>query len=237
MRSRGLAFGCLLAGGGLALIAGTLPWWRGVGEAAALEFTGSQATGGLSQALGIVALAGTLLLLALRSRARRAVGALLALIGIGVVLVGTWWLQPRPGAVRRQLGHGNLLGNVDLSATAWPWIYAVAGLLITGGAALTMITAGAWPSGSVRFQPDPQGQAAAGSEEPAELWKAMDAGMDPTTDDQDTPTAADPEMRSGSAGDTMDGTEQAQQLPWSPTSPNVGNSTGQVQRGPGERDA
>jgi hypothetical protein len=44
---------------------------------------------------------------------------------------------------------------------------------------------------------------------------------------------ADPEMRNREPGDTMDGTEQAQQLPWSPTSPN----SGQVQRGFGEREA
>jgi hypothetical protein len=61
----------------------------------------------------------------------------------------------------------------------------------------------------------------------------MDAGVDPTTDDRNTLTVADPEMRNREPGDTMDGTEQAQQLPWSPTSPN----SGQVQRGFGEREA
>ena len=46
----------------------------------------------------------------------------------------------------------------------------------------------------------------------------MDAGLDPTADDHDTPTRDDPEVRDRSLGDTMDGTGQAQQLPWSPTS-------------------
>jgi hypothetical protein len=45
-------------------------------------------------------------------------------------------------------------------------------------------------------------------------------------------------MHDRRARDTMDGTEQAaQQLPWSPTSPKTGNSTGQVQRGRGDREA
>jgi uncharacterized membrane protein (TIGR02234 family) len=236
MTSKGLAFGCLLAGGGLALIASVQPWWRGVGEAAMVDggatLTGSQATGGLSQALGIVALAGTLLMLALRSRGRRVVAALLLLIGVGIVLVGGYGLQPRPNAVRGQLGHIGLLDTLGLTATAWPWIFAVAGLPIAAGAALTMITAGSWPAGSGRFQPDSGTPPPAMSEEPVELWKAMDAGVDPTTDDHDTLIPADPKMRDRKVGDTMDGTEQAQQLPNSPRSP----SSGQAQQGRGERE-
>lgn len=232
MKSRGLAFGCLLAGGALALIASAQPWWRGIGEAAGVKFTGSQSTGGLSQALAIVALAGALLMLALRSRGRRVVAALLLLAGVGIALVGGFGLRPRPDAVRSQLGHVSLLDNFGLTATAWPWIFALAGLLIVGGALVTIITAGNWPAGSDRFQTRSDKAQAATSEEPAELWKAMDAGVDPTLNDRDTLTPADPKMRNRSAGDTMDATEQAQQLPWSPRSPNAG----QVQRGHGERE-
>jgi uncharacterized membrane protein (TIGR02234 family) len=248
MKYRVLAFGCLLAGGALALVASAQPWWRGLGQGAAVKFTGNQATGGLGQALGIVALAGTLLLLALRSRGRRVVAALLLLIGVGVALVGGFWLQPRLDAVRSQLSHVSMLENFQLTATAWPWIFAVAGVLIVGGAAVTMITAGSWPAGSDRFQTGSGKAQAAMSEESAEPWKAMDAGVDPTTttadsprdaraaghiDDHDTLTPADPKMRDRGAGDTMDGTEQAQQLPWSPTS----SSSGQLHRGRGEREA
>jgi uncharacterized membrane protein (TIGR02234 family) len=239
-KSRAIAFGCLLAGGALALIASGQPWWRGVEDGASvngagLKFTGSQATGGLSQALAIVALAGTLLMLVLRSRGRRILGAVLLLVGIAVTLVGALWMQPRPDAVRSQLAHVGVLNTVGLTATAWPWLFALAGPLMATGAALVMITAAGWPAGSHRFQPDAQ---LTRSEEPAELWKAMDAGVDPTADDHDTLPAQDPEMRDRRARDTMDGTEQAaQQLPWSATSPKMGNSTGQVQRGRGDREA
>ena len=171
-------------------------------------------------------------MLALRSRGRRVVAALLLLAGVGIALVGGFGLRPRPDAVRSQLGHVNLLDNFGLTATAWPWIFALAGLLIVGGALVTIITAGNWPAGSDRFQTKSDKAQAATSEEPAELWKAMDAGVDPTLNDRDTLTPADPKMRNRSAGDTMDATEQAQQLPWSPRSPNAG----QVQRGHGERE-
>jgi uncharacterized membrane protein (TIGR02234 family) len=232
MKSRGLAFGFLLAGGALALIASAQPWWQGIGEASGVKFTGSQSTGGLSQALAIVALTGALLMLALRSRGRRGVAALLLVAGVGIALVGGFGLRPRPDAVRSQLGHVNLLDNFGLTATAWPWIFALAGLLMVGGALVTIITAGNWPAGSDRFQTRSDEAQAATPEEPAELWKAMDAGVDPTLNDRDTLTPADPKMRNRSAGDTMDATEQAQQLPWSPRSPNAG----QVQRGHGERE-
>ena len=56
MRSRTLAFSCLLIGGALALIGSGQPWWRASGEGVVLRFSGPQATGGLSQALAIVAL-------------------------------------------------------------------------------------------------------------------------------------------------------------------------------------
>jgi hypothetical protein len=175
-------------------------------------------------------------MLPLRSHGRHVLSALLLLIGVGTVLVGGFWLQPRPDAVLGRFGRGGLFDNFDLSATAWPWIFASAGLLIASGAALTMITASRWPSGSDRFQPDSGKAGLVAAEEPGELWKAMDAGVDPTTDDHDTLTTEDPKMRDRGSGDTMDGTEQAQQLPWSPTSPNIGNSMGQVQRGHQERE-
>ena len=239
-KSRAIAFGCLLAGGALALVASAQPWWRGLEEGAGvngagIKFTGSQATGGLSQALAIVALAGTLLMLVLRSRGRRVLGAVLLLVGIAVTLVGALSVQPRPDAVRSQLAHVGVLDTLGLTATAWPWIFALTGPVMAAGAALVMITAASWPAGSHRFQPGAQ---LTSSEEPAELWKAMDAGVDPTTDDHDTLPAPDPEMHDRRARDTMDGTEQAaQHLPWSSTSPKMGNSTDRVQRGRGDREA
>ena len=237
MSRRGLAFGCLLGGTALALIASTQPWWQAVGEGVVVKITGTEATGGLSQTFAIVVLAGTLLILALRARGRRLVGALLLLVGLGIVVAGGLRRAPNPEAVRSQVPGASLVDALALGATVWPWVYALSGVLIAVGAVATMITAGRWPPRSRRYQAQPsQVEVGVADDDPAELWKAMDAGVDPTTDAKpvhhDMPTVPDPEVRDRRAGDTMDGTEQAQQLPWSPT----GQKPGKGQRGRGERE-
>jgi len=182
MRSRALAYACLLLGGGLALVGSAQPWWRAIGGGVLVKFSGTQATGGLSQALAIVALAGTLLMLALRTRGRRVVGALLLLVGAGIAVVGGLRLQPSADAIRSQVREVSLADAFQLNATVWPWIFALSGVLVAVGAVLTMTTAGTWPSGSDRFQPGSSMALVPASDDPAELWKAMDMGVDPTTD-------------------------------------------------------
>jgi uncharacterized membrane protein (TIGR02234 family) len=204
MRSRALSFGCLLLGGVLALFGSAQPWWRAVGEGVVVKFSGTQATGGLSQALAIVTLAGTLLMLALRTRGRRVMGALLLLVGAGIAVVGGLRLRPSADAVRSQLREVSLADAFRLSATVWPWIFAIAGVLVAAGAVLTMTTAEIWPSGSDRFQPGSSKAVLPASDDPAELWKAMDAGVDPTANDHNTAKVLDPNVHDRAAGDTME---------------------------------
>jgi uncharacterized membrane protein (TIGR02234 family) len=215
MKSRTLAFGCLFIGGGLALVASEQPWWRATGEGVVLRLSGTQATGGLSQALAIVALAGTLLMLALQTRGRRMTGGLLLLVGVGLAVVGALGLQPSADAVRSQAHEVSLAETFRLSVTVWPWIFTVAGVLVTAAAVLTMITAGSWPARSDLFQRARGEAEALASEDPAELWKAMDAGLDPTTDaraagithDHDTAKVPYPNVHDPDQGATMEGTE------------------------------
>jgi uncharacterized membrane protein (TIGR02234 family) len=208
MRSRTLALGCLLIGGALALIGSGQPWWRASGEGVVLRFSGTQATGGLSQALAIVALAGTVLILGLRTRGRRVIGALLVLVGVGLAVVGGLGLRPSADAIGSQLHEVSLADTLRLTATIWPWVFAVSGALVTVGGVLTMITAGSWPSRSDRFRPVSNRSEAPAAQDPAELWKAMDAGFDPTTDASgDTAAVPYPNVQDRDAGDTMDVTE------------------------------
>src|SRR5688500_20171643 len=100
MKTRTLAFGCLFIGGALALVVSEQPWWRATGEGVVLGFSGPQVTGGLSQALAIVALSATLLMLALRTRGRRITGGLRLLVGLGLAVVGGRGLQPSGAALR-----------------------------------------------------------------------------------------------------------------------------------------
>jgi uncharacterized membrane protein (TIGR02234 family) len=197
MRSRALAFGCLLVGGGLALVGSAQTWWRGVGEGVVVKFSGTQATGGLSQALAIVALAGTLLMLALHTRGRRVMGALLLPVGAGIAVVGGFRLQPSADAIRNQVREVSLADAFGLTATVWPWIFAFSGVLLAAGAVVTITSAATWPSGSDRFQPGSSKAGVSASDDPAELWKAIDVGVDPT---------ADPHVHNRAAGDTMEDT-------------------------------
>ena len=206
MRSRALAFGCLLIGGALALIGSGQPWWRAAGDGVVLKFSGTQATGGLSQALAVVALAGTLLMLALRTRGRRIIGALLVLVGAGLAVVGGLGLRPSADAIGSQVHEVTMADT--LSATVWPWIFLGSGVLITIGAVLTIITAGTWPSRSDRFRPGSGSSEDPDSGDPTELWKAMDAGVDPTTNaSTDTAMVPYPNVHNRDPGDTMDDTE------------------------------
>jgi uncharacterized membrane protein (TIGR02234 family) len=208
MRSRALAFGCLLIGSALALVGSAQPWWRTTGEGVVQRFTGTQATGGLSQALAIVALAGTLLMLALRTRGRRVIGALLLLVGVGLAVLGGLGLQPNADAIGSEVHDVGLADTFQLNATVWPWVFAFSGALVATGGALTMITAGTWPARSNRFEPGQSSAEVPAFEDPTELWKAMDAGIDPTVekDDHDTAKVPHPDVRDRAPGDTMDDT-------------------------------
>jgi uncharacterized membrane protein (TIGR02234 family) len=219
MRSRTLAFSCLLIGGALALIGSGQAWWRATGEGVVLPFSGTQATNGLSQALAIVALAGTFLMLALRARGRRVISVLLVPVGLGLALVGGFGLRPSADAMSNQVHEVSLADTLQLTATVWPWFFAVSGVLVAVGAVITMITAGNWPTRSDRFRPGSGRSEVPADQDPSELWKAMDAGFDPTTDasgdagaaekttDHETATVLHPNVHDRDAGDTMDGTE------------------------------
>ena len=148
MTSRPLAFrGAVLSGP---------PWlWspapsRGRGRGSGpvtVAFTGIQTSGGLSQALALTVLAGTLLILVLRVRGRQGVAGLLGLLGVGLLLVGLLQREPSPALVRQQVLDISLLDTVVLRTTGWPWAYAVAGVLVLVGSALTLLRSGAGRGG------------------------------------------------------------------------------------------
>ena len=196
----------MIIGGALALVGSAQPWWRADSQGVVVKFSGTQATTGLSQALAIVALAGTLLLLVLRIRGRRVVGVLLLLVGVAIAIVGGLRLRPSAEAVRGQLREVSLTDAFQLTPTVWPWVFALSGLLVAGGAVLTMITAAAWPSASDRFQAGLVKAEGSASDDPAELWKAMDAGVDPTTDASEEAKVPHPDVQDRASGATMEDT-------------------------------
>lgn len=209
MSARLPALAGLLLGAGLGLVAGAQPWWRAVGEGVSVKFTGTDATAGLSQALAVVLLAGTLLALVLRARGRQVLGVLLALAGAGAVLLGA--LRPRPSssAVRSQVREVSLADQFALVPTVWSWVFALAGLVGLAAAVLMLATAGRWPARTARFDRTQVGtNRPADLDDPAAVWRSMDAGLDPTTGPPEpTPDASDgPGVREGSSGVTMEPT-------------------------------
>ena len=126
---------------------------------------------GLSSALAAAGLAGALLMLALRVRGRQLVGCALALLGLGIVAAGVASALSAPGP--------------------WPITYAVAGALVAAGGVATVLTTARWPSRVERFDT---------REEPVDLWRAQDAGLDPTVDAGE---GDDPDVRKSAARDTM----------------------------------
>lgn len=198
MRARLVSFSTLLVGGGLAVVAAAQPWWRAVGEGVSTAFSGTEVTAGLSQALAVVVLAGTLLMLVLRARGRRVVAVLLTLVGAGIVVVGALRQEPSADAVRSQVREVSLADQFALQATAWAWVYAAAGLLVAAGAVLTAVTARSWPTRADRFsRVDLPVRPVSASDDPMDVWKALDAGLDPTAE-------ADPDVRKASPADTME---------------------------------
>src|SRR4029450_2255234 len=128
------------------------------------------------------------------------------LVGAAIAIVGGLRLQPSAEAVRSRGREVSLTDAFQLTATAWPWVFALSGLLVAGGAVLTMITASAWPSASDRFQARAARPEGSASDDPAELWKAMDAGLDPTTHASGEAKVPHPDVQDRAAGATMEDT-------------------------------
>lgn len=204
---RGPALGGLALGAVLALVAGSRAWWRAAGTGVSVTFTGTEASGGLAQALALVVLAGALLALVLAGRGRRVLGVLLVLTGVGVVVLGLTRPRPASGTVRSRVLEVSLADQFALLGTPWPYVYGGAGLLVVAAAGLMAFTAPRWPSRAARFErPDappatgsasgsatgstpPAGAADGGREDdPATLWRQLDAGIDPTTTGTGSPT-------------------------------------------------
>ncbi|MFP5281833.1 MAG: Trp biosynthesis-associated membrane protein [Actinomycetes bacterium] len=216
-RERGTAFGGLVVGGGLGLVAAAQPWWRALAAPADVPFSGTAATGGLGQALPVVALAGALLAATLRGSGRSVLAVVLGAAALAMVLLGA--LRPRPGqaSVRAALRTVTLSEEYTLAATGWPWVYAGAGLLTLGGAAVLLVRGRSWPRRADRFRPpgsapvSEQAASARPGQDPAAVWAALDAGLDPTVMPPDQPLSTDtgsPDVRPTGAQDTMGGKPQ-----------------------------
>lgn len=182
---RGLlvALGLCLLGAVLVLLAAGRPWVRAAGavELAArlsVRLSGRSVAAAVPS-LGLVALGGTVAVIATRGRLRSVVGALLALVG-----GATCWLALRvvadpAGAARSAdaaLGAG---GAGDTDVTGWPWAAALGGLLVALAGLLVAVRGHLWPAMSARYdRPEPAERPGVPPDQA--IWEALDRGDDPT---------------------------------------------------------
>jgi uncharacterized membrane protein (TIGR02234 family) len=182
--------GCCLGGAGLALFAVTRVWSVEVTARAGLSDLRTARTGAAQlpwlPAVALVALAGAGALLATRGVARRVLGALLALAGIGM----------SAGAVTGRAGLD--AGAAGAGATFWPIVCAAGGLAVTLGGWWALRHGHRWPAMGARYErpaPPQVGQPGdqARAPDPADTssavgrpvdtrvaWDALDRGEDPT---------------------------------------------------------
>jgi uncharacterized membrane protein (TIGR02234 family) len=137
-------------------------------------------------ALALVALAGVVAVLATRGVVRRGVGAVLAVVGAGLV----WRAIASSGAVSTQrardvvtahhptVNAAAVVPRIETSAV-WPALTAACGVLVLLAGALTAWRGHTWQVMSARYEApaDPQQQQAKAA---TALWTALDRGEDPT---------------------------------------------------------
>ncbi|HCB03394.1 MAG TPA: TIGR02234 family membrane protein [Nocardioides bacterium] len=191
-RRFGAVVGAGLAAAALAAVAGHQPWAQGSAPGGLGELTSTQEAGRVpaATALALVVLACWGVLLVTRGVVRRIVAGLALLAAVGFVVVVVVGFGSAPDAVRdayRDLG----VSDPDVSRTAWPWVAALAGVLMVVTTALAVRLVPTWPEMGRRYDA-PAGAAGAGGVSPGpadaepadrdnlDLWKAMDEGRDPT---------------------------------------------------------
>ncbi|WP_051049686.1 Trp biosynthesis-associated membrane protein [Nocardiopsis ganjiahuensis] len=176
-----------------------------------VDLTGSDLTGALS-GLGLAGLAGIVGLYAARSWARRAVGLLVA--ACGVFALTALWSATRPGALTDAVVELATDTAGAAEGVGTPGLHALGPVMGAAGAVLLVLTglvavlrAPAWPGMGNRYDRDaaPRPRQA---ETPADLWKSLDAGDDPTLGAPDDGGPPEPNRRTRT--EPGDDTEPAQ---------------------------
>jgi cytochrome bd-type quinol oxidase subunit 2 len=139
----------------------------------------------LALALSLVVLAAWGALLVTRGRVRRAVAALALVAALGVVACVVVAPFTLPDQVREQLPGAS--GDVAVSPTGWFVAAAIGAVLATVVLAVAWRQCPTWPTMSTRYDAPATRTAA----DDTDLWKALDAGHDPT-DPSDGPGPSSP---------------------------------------------
>nr|WP_081539839.1 TIGR02234 family membrane protein [Kitasatospora sp. SID7827] len=172
-------------GAALVLTAVGRTWAEGVvsgigGSRIAVTASGAKLTA-LPTATALVAMAAAVAVFAVRGRWRVLVGALTVLAGAGAVagaLIGSTDTAGLHALAAGQLGLSSGRAE-EITRTVWPWVALAGGVLLVAAGALTARFGAGWPSMGARYEA-PSRTGPARAESPADLWKALDRGEDPT---------------------------------------------------------
>ncbi|MCP4741807.1 MAG: Trp biosynthesis-associated membrane protein [Actinomycetales bacterium] len=180
------------------LMGSALAWWSAsatwvlverslLGDSTSSEMTNVQAVGllavsggsvvSIAAAAPIIGFAGLAGVIGSRGWLRRSVGAVVAIAGIVLCASAVRFLStiavgsPVPGGVG---GSGDQ--NVVAVSTVWPVVAIVAGLLVLAGGLLTTSVGHRWSTLGAGYERK--------SDQPRDAWDALDAGLDPTVDEE-----------------------------------------------------
>ncbi|MFD0905899.1 TIGR02234 family membrane protein [Actinomadura sediminis] len=212
-RERGLAALLCAAGAGLVLLAAGRTWATVTADGAITPFTRELTggdLGGAPGALGWAGLAGLAALFATRGRVRAAVGALIALFGVGIGYAAA--TAARGSHVAAEAGDGSALLQVgadpSVHVNAWWTVSVAGGALLVAAGLITLLRGSRWPGMSARYErTGPGGPGASGArrapagDDPSAMWKSLDRGEDPTDPGgADEPPAASRDGEGAAAG-------------------------------------
>lgn len=200
-RARLVAVLAVVAGGALAMIATTQTWLTVRVDTATLPVPGTVAAV-LASPLSLAALALGLALTIVGRVLRYVLGALAVLLGTALAIVALTVAVDTPVASYAPVvteatglgGAGPVAQSVTaLTATVWPILAALGGLLVAGGGAWTCATARRWRSRTRRYESVQRGspgptrsaghRSATPGERPADAiddWDDLSRGDDPT---------------------------------------------------------
>lgn len=132
--------------------------------------------------LALVALAAAVALFAVRGAGRVAVGVLALLAGLGTAAasaVGAGDSAALHTEAARKLALSGTRAT-EVSHTLWPWLALVGGVLLAAAGLLTVRYGRSWPTMGSRYDAPTRKAPARAADTPADLWKALDRGEDPT---------------------------------------------------------
>ncbi|MFI0942370.1 TIGR02234 family membrane protein [Streptomyces sp. NPDC021020] len=197
LRTLGVALPAGALGASLVLVAAGKTWSRGYaafGETNLPVHASGTDTTALPGGLALVGLASLVAVFAVRRAGRYVVSALLALAGLGAVVVtlarrGSHAAVNEAAASTAGLAHDTAR---HVTTTGWPFVSVAGGLLLLAAGLLALRYGPSWPVMSSRYDAPgttrPARTRAAAARRPApvdpdraeDLWKALDRGEDPT---------------------------------------------------------